>query len=136
MLARLFPKQIDNAYGGSVLAIWLLVLVVFVRLPIGFNTMVMTSEVLRNADGVPLDTFNPLAVDAFIKLTQVSALRHLLMTLVGVVALIRYRALIPFVYLFFLVEQVGRRVVAEINPVTPLAGGTLPIGFAINLALL
>src|SRR5665213_1845750 len=102
MLTRIFPKQIDNAYRGHWLAIWLMVPIVLLRLVIGFNSMVFARMVATSADGIPLDSFGTAGAEALIALL---GLYLLLFALLGVVVLIRYRAMIPFMYLLLLIQQ-------------------------------
>jgi cyanate permease len=57
---------------------------------------------------------------------------QLLLALLGAVALIRYRAMVPFVYLFLLIQMLGNRGVALLRPMTETAAP----GSAISLGLL
>ena len=58
MLSRLFPKQFDNAYRGYAWAIWLLVPLLLVKLGQGAVSLADPSFVIKDADGIPLDTFD------------------------------------------------------------------------------
>ena len=56
---RLLPRQVDDAYRGRRLAIWLLVGVVLTRLAMGANSIVNT---------IPLSSYDPAAAHAVIGL--------------------------------------------------------------------
>ena len=135
MLNRIFPKSADNgAYRGSVLAVWLLVPIALIRLLQGANSVWHPAMVAAGADGIPLDSYGHAAGEMIVLLFALLGLYLILMGLIAVVVLIRYRALIPFTYLLFLASLIGTRAINAIYP-TGRAEGT-PIGFYINMGLL
>jgi hypothetical protein len=140
MLSRLFPKQIDNVYSGQWLALWLLVPVVLVKLLMGFNVAglnpwVTSRFVAETADRIPLDTFGPEAASIVLFLFASWGLGLLLLSLLAVLALIRYRAMIPLMFLVLALEQVGRKAIALINPIARTAGTPeFSFAFLINWA--
>lgn len=141
MLSRLFPRQFDNDYRGHWLAVWLFVLIMFMKGTQGVVVMIMPRDALTNADGIPLDSFNAAGVEFLVAIFAVSALYVLILPLQSLVVLIRYRAMIPFMYLLFLVVQVSSRALLMLNPIVrsdapPMGFGGLPIGFYMNLAIL
>ncbi len=133
MLARIFPKQIDNAYRGHWLAIWLLVPIVLLRLVIGFNSMVLTRMVATGADGIPLDSFGIAGAQAVIALFALLGLNGLLLALLGIVVLIRYRAMIALFYLLLLLQQLGSRALGLLHPIAKSGAQT---GSALVLGIL
>ena len=135
MLNRIFPKSADNsAYRGSVLAVWLLVPIALIRLLQGANSVWHPAMVAAGADGIPLDSYGHAAGEMIVLLFALLGLYLILMGLIAVIVLIRYRALIPFAYLLFLASLLGTRAINAIYP-TGRAEGT-PIGFYINMGLL
>ena len=117
MFNRLFPGQFDNRFRGPRLAIWLLIPIVILRAIIGFNSMIFTRSVATSADAIPLDTFGPDGAHTVMSLFALLGLYHLLVALLGVVVLIRYRSMIPFMYLFLLLQQLGSKALLLANPV-------------------
>jgi|HubBroStandDraft_5_1064220.scaffolds.fasta_scaffold65558_3 hypothetical protein len=135
MLSRIFPKTADNgAYRGSVLAVWLLVPIALIRLLQGANSVWHPAMVAAGADGIPLDSYGHAAGEMIVLLFALLGLYLILMGLIAVVVLIRYRALIPFAYLLFLASLIGTRAINALYT-TGRAEGT-PIGFYINMGLL
>jgi hypothetical protein len=139
MLSRLFPKQIDNNYQGYKLAIWLLVLLLLFKTSISVNAVnwnpLMTSgEVLQRADGIPLDTFSANAADAAVLLFAVWGVTHLVLNLLGFIALVRYRTMIPLIYLLMAIDHIGRKAAAEAFPIVRVNDGT--VGVPVNLILI
>lgn len=134
MFIRLFPKQIDNRFEGHWLAAWLLAPIVLVRAIIGFNSMVFSRSIATSADAIPLDRFGPDGAEAVVSLFALLGLFLLLFSLLGVVVLVRYRAMIPFMYVLLLVQQLGNRALLLIHPV--IRSGSASIGSAIVFAIL
>jgi len=62
-------------------------------------------------------------------------LRALVLSLLCLIALVRYRAMIPLLFLMLLVLNISARVVQFVHPIAR-AGGVQPIGFYVNLFLL
>ncbi len=113
MIERLFSRQVDNRFGGRREALWLLGLFVALKLAMSVNSIFNTESVAVGADGFPLDSFGPAAARAVLMLFALTALGQLALAAVALAALIRYRALVPFVCLLLLGEQLARRVVVQ-----------------------
>ena len=109
MINRLFPSQIDNRFEGHRSALWLLGLLVALKLVIGFNSIFNTRAVASGADGIFLDGFDAATAQQVLTLFALNAFGQLVFALVAVVALVRWRALVPFLFLVWFAEQVGRR---------------------------
>jgi hypothetical protein len=137
MLSRIFPRQIDNAHRGSRVAVWIFVPIVLVNMVMGANTMIHTRDVIQGADGIPLDSFGPAAARIIVASFKSWGLGHLLLASLGLLALIRYRAMLPFLYLVFILENGGRKALQHSNPLRLFTSSGEPaIGAMINLALL
>jgi len=122
MFSRLFPRQVDNAYQGYALAIWLLVPLVLVKLLMGFNVSgfnpwVDNRHIAQSVDGIPLDTYGVETASIVMFLFAAWGVALLTLSLLGVVVLIRYRAMIPLMYLLLSIEQFGRKAIATISPI-------------------
>ena len=135
MLGRIFPKQFDNAYRGHWLAIWLLALVVLAKSIMCYQSLFNTGFAIQTADSIALDTFGAAGARAFVSIFRLLGLDNLLLNLLGVGVLIRYRAMIPFMYLLLTVEQVSRKLLLLTNPIVR-TGAPPVLPFNINLVLL
>lgn len=113
MLDRLFPRQIDNRFQGHRAALWLIGLLVALKLIVSLNSIFNTASVAAGADGIPLASYGPAAAREVLNLFALSALGQLALTVIALAALIRWRALVPFLYLVMLAEQVARRFVIQ-----------------------
>ena len=144
MVRLLFPNVLDNKYRGQWLALVFFVPVLLLKLMMGFNVAgfnpaMEVRDILQDVDGIPLDTYSTAAVTDLIFLANAWGLSLLTICLVGVIAFIRYRSMIPFTILLLTVEQVGRKAmsIAEsglgIGP--DMSAGNI-INWALSVALL
>jgi len=96
MLNRFLPPSLNDGYHGSRISLWMFGVVLFIEGGIGLRSAVQPRLVAMGADGLPLDRFDPAAVSAVVALFALVGLARLAIALMGVVALVRYRALVPF----------------------------------------
>lgn len=133
MLGQLFPEHADNTYRGHKLALWFFGLVVLMKLGISLATIFNGYNAATSADGIPLDTYSHAAVQTVLSLFALLGLAQLLISLLCVLVLFRYRSLISLMFVVLLVLQLGRKLILYFLPI--VRTGTPP-GSAINLALL
>jgi len=72
--------------------------------------------VLANADGIDLESFGTSAAAIVVRLFALLGLNGLVLPLLSLIVLIRYRAMIPLLFLLFLTVQIGSRVLLLLNP--------------------
>jgi len=138
MLSRIFPKQFDNAYRGHWLAIWLIVPTLLFKLTMGVNVAglnpwISNRFIIQNADGIPIDAFGAEASSVVMFLFASWGLCLLVLSLLGIVVLIRYRAMIPLMYLLLSIEQFGRKGISLASPIVKaVETGEVSLGFFIN----
>ena len=121
MLQSLLPRRADNTFRGRKAALWLFGLLLLVRSIMGFNSMINTRSVASTADGIPFERFGPEAEATAVALFALNGFGRLTLAVLGLVVLLRYRALIPFMFAFFLVEQLSRSLLLRLIPI-PRAG--------------
>lgn len=131
MLKTLFPRVADNRYPGQRLGLWLFTLMLL-KIAMGLNVMLNSPEVARSADGVPVDTFGASAAAAFSFMFAAWGLGQLVLGLISLTVLLRYRSLIPLTYLVLLVEQLGRMLLRYQWPVERIASAP---GATINIVI-
>lgn len=137
MLNRIFPKQFDNTYRGHWLGLLLFVPIIALKAVQGINSVVWTHKVMVSADAIPVDSFGPVAAGEAIQMFALLGMYLLVLPLLGVVALIRYRAMVPLLLLMLIVVQLGVRGVHLLHPtIGETAGSAEPIGFYVNLGIL
>ena len=133
MFERLLPRHIDNTYHGRKAALWLFALLVLMKSAISLNSIFNGHSVATSADGIPLDTFTPAGAQAVVSAFAAWGLAQLVICLLCLLALARYRAMIPFMFALLLLEHLSRRLLFWLMPI--VRTGTPP-GFYVNLMLL
>jgi len=133
MLNALLPRSIDNAYRGRKPALWLLALVVFAKVGISLQSIFNGYRAAASGDGIPLDTLGAAGAQAVVTLFALWGVAHLALCLLCILALVRYRAMVPLMFALLLLEQLGRKLVLQFLPIVQTE---TPLGYAINLTLL
>jgi hypothetical protein len=133
MLNRIFPERFDNHYRGHKLALWLFIPIVFMKVGISLSSIFDTYNVVRSADGIPLDTFAPAGAEAVVSVTALLGLSHFLLAALCVLTLVRYRAMIPLMYVLLLTEFLGKKWIQLVKPI--VRTGTSPSTY-VNLVLI
>ena len=105
MFERLLPRQIDNTYHGHKVALWLFALLVLMKSVIGINSIFDGRDVAISADGIPLETFTPAGAQAVVSAFAAWGLAQLVICLLCLLVLARYRAMLPFMFALLLLEQ-------------------------------
>lgn len=133
MLHQLLPPTVDNTYRGHPAALWLFGVLVFLKLVISVNSMVNGHSVASGADGMPLDTFATGAAQTVVSLFGLLGIATLILCVICIVVLVRYRALIPFMYAMLLLEFLARKLFLQAMPIPRVGAST---GFHVTLVLL
>jgi hypothetical protein len=133
MLNRLLPRQADNAYRGYRLALWVFGLLVLVRTIMSVNSMINGRDIASSADGIPLETYTPDGARTVVSLFAVLGLSNLMICILGIVVLVRYRALVPLMFSLLLLQHLARRVIHQFLPIATTGD---PPASVINLVLL
>ena len=130
---KLLPASIDGQYHGYKTALWLLGALVLLKGAMGLNSIFNGYRVATTADGIALDSFTAAGAAAVLAFLALWGWSLFLFALLGVLALVRYRAMVPLVFLLLLLEQLGRKQILTLLPISH--SGPSP-GFSINLALM
>jgi len=133
MIDLLLPPRVDNTYRGYRLALWLFGAVILLKLGISAASMFNGYQAANSADGIPLETYPAAAAEAVVSLFALLGVLHLVISVWCIVVLVRYRALVPFMFALLIAEYAARKVVLWI---LPIAGRTATPGLAINLVIL
>jgi hypothetical protein len=133
MFNQLLPRSIDNTYRGYKIALWLFALLLFMRFAMSLNGIFNGYSVASSADGIPLDTYPPAAAGTIVFLFGLLGLSRLMMSLLGLLVLVRYRSMIPLMFAVLLLEHLCGRLIRLFLPV--VTTGTPP-GVAVGLVLL
>ena len=129
----LLPRTIDNHYRGRKAALWIFGLVATMKFMMSMGVIFNGATALREADGVPLDTYPPAAAQTIVALFALFGLSTLILSLLCALSIVRYRSLVPFLFAVLLAEHLGRKTILYFIPMIRTGN---PPGFAINMVLL
>ncbi|HSZ52072.1 MAG TPA: hypothetical protein VK801_10915 [Caulobacteraceae bacterium] len=134
ILERIFPKAADNRYRGHAAALWLFGLLVIFKALISVISLAGPARGFA-ADGIPLNTYPAAAAQAVVGVGVFLDVELLMLVLIFVLTLVRYRALVPLMYLVLVVEFLARRGAALRWPI-PRTGVTPASYFVLGLFVL
>jgi len=132
MLSRLLPPLVNFTYTGSRVSLWLLGLVLFLKVAIALGAIFNGHYAASVADGIPIDSYTPHGTQAFLSVFASLGLSQLILSLLGVLLLLKYRPLVPVYLLVLLVEYLARK---GVNAYMPIARSGNAPGGAINWAI-
>jgi hypothetical protein len=135
---RLLPRSITDRYSGAPIAKWALALLTVITIGRSLAHILLPDGGAQSIATIPLDGFTTNGEATAIHLFALWGLSQLLFGLLYVVVLWRYQALIPLVYLFILLEYLGRLLLTIAKPVAirGTAPGAIGNYFLIPFALL
>ena len=132
MFAKLLPQPIDNTYRGYKVALWLFGLVVGVTIIQGVFVIFNGYSTIMSADGIPLNTYPPAAAQTIVALWAQRGLSRLIISLPGVLVLVRYRSAIPLMFVLLMLNYLASQLIFQFVPV--VRTGTPP-GPIVNLIM-
>jgi len=127
MLNKFLPQRIDNAYSGHRLALWIFALVVSVKILQTLLAIFNGHLVIVSADGIPLDTYTPAIAQTVVAVWALSGLYRLIIYLLCVLVLVRYRSGIPFMFALLALEFLAAQLILHFIPL--VRTGTPPATF-------
>ncbi|SDB50758.1 hypothetical protein SAMN03097699_1790 [Flavobacteriaceae bacterium MAR_2010_188] len=120
----ILPKTIDNSYQGKNIAKYLFYLLTVI-------TVVRSGIHMLSADGgaqsiatIPLDSYSEQASQSVILIFALWGLSQLIMGIFYVIVALRYKSLIPLMYVFIFMEYTMRVILGYIKPI--VTEGTAP----------
>ena len=127
---RLFPSGADNAYFGNKLAPWFFALVVLLKVYVGLDAIFNGQVMASSGDGIPLETFKSAGVQTVVSLYALWGSTQLMVCLVCLVVLARYRTLIPMMFALLLLEHLVRKLILHFEPLATAGLGGESVGIS------
>ena len=121
MLNRIFPVRIDNNYRGYKVAIWIFILIVFMEVALSLAHIFAADGGAQSVSTIPLDTYSASAAQNIVAIMARLGLEQLLPALIFVVVLIRYRSMIPLMYVLIVLQYIAQEGIVYMKPLA-LAG--------------
>lgn len=125
--------RIETAYRGHGLALWLLALVASVKIAQSLSVLFGADFVVRTADGIPLDAYTPAGAQTVLSLFALLGFDRLVIGLLAVLVLIRYRGMVAAMFTLLLLHDLGKQLVLQLFPIVRVGA---PLGPIVNLVLL
>jgi len=127
----IFPKQIDNQFKGYKIALYVFYFITAITLWRSQHHLFAPDGGAQSIATIPLDTFTSSGAAAVIGVFGLWGLSQLIIGLLYLTVSIKYRAMIPLMYMFMTVEYLFRAFYFPVAKPMPTAG-TAP-GAMINL---
>ena len=121
MIDRILPACIDNRYRGHRLGLWLFVPITFMNVSRSFTHLFKADGGAQSISTIPLDTYPSSAAQNIVGLFARIGLEQLVLASLFVLVIVRYRAMIPLMYVLIVAHYLGARVVSQVKPLV-LAG--------------
>ena len=126
MLRAMFPEQLTNDYRGRPIAKWFFVAMTIMTLARSLIHVLAPDGGAQSIATIPLDTYTESGSAAVVLVFAPWGLSQLLIGIIYILVLWRYRALIPFMYLLMIVEYSTRICLGMLKPIQ--TAGTAPGG--------
>ena len=130
MIERLLPQRLDNNYQGRKLALWIFGFVVFLRAMQSVMIIFNGYYTARNADGIPLETYPAAATQTILGLFAVFSFSRLIISLICLIVLLRYRRAVPFMFIVLAILYLGGQLIYWFLPLDRVGS---PPGIIVNL---
>ena len=120
----LLPERVTNEYFGARIALYFFCALTALTLVRSVLHIVLPDGGARSIATIPLDTFTANGTDAVIHLFALWGLSQLVIGILYVIVLVRYRSLIPLCYLLAIAEYGVRLLLTFAKPFD--VAGTAP----------
>ena len=120
MRNRLLPSSFNNEFDGHSAALWLFGLITTVSLGRSLAHVFLPDGGAQSIATVPLSQYSSGAESSVISIFALWGLSQLLLAIVMLIAALRYRSMIPLLYLFLICEYVGRICIGIFKPLETL----------------
>ncbi len=124
LLNRILPPEVDNTYRGNRIALVMFGLLTAVTLWRSQHHMLAADGGAQSIATIPLDTYPEQAAATIIAIFAQWGWSQLLLGLLYLLVLIRYRSLIPLFWVLFVLEYSGRLTVSLFKSIETV--GTAP----------
>ena len=108
VLSNLFPRQITNEFSGSKIALWGFYLLTALTLWRSQHHIFSSDGGAQSIATIPLENYSDSAASTIIGMFAFWGLSQLIIGIIYVIAAVRYRSMIPMLYLLSLFEYLMR----------------------------
>ena len=131
----LFPTPVSNTFPGYKVALFVFVLITVMTIVRSGIHIIAPDGGAQSIASIPLNTFSEAASSAIVLIFSLWGLAQLLMGIIYVVVFIKYKSLIPFMYVLIIVEYSVRIILGFFKPIETLSTAPGEIGNFILIPL-
>ncbi len=128
VLNRLFPVQFDNVFPGQKIALWVFYPFTAITLWRSQHHMLAPDGGAQSVATIPLDGYSDGAAATIIAIFAQWGLIQLLVGMLMLLAAVRYKSMVPLLWLILLMEWIGRGLIGQFKPIETLATAPGQIG--------
>lgn len=121
---KILPKVVDNKYMGLRVAQYVFLLITIITLGRSLVHIFSSDGGAQSIATIPLDTYTSEGAASVVMIFSLWGLSQLLMGFVYIVVYIKYKSLIPAMYVLLIIEYAMRMVVGAMKPIVTV--GTAP----------
>ncbi len=135
IIDRIFPNPISNIYTGNKAALWVFILITAFTIIRSLIHMLATDGGAQSVASIPIDAFGEAARSIVILLFALWGSSQLLLGIVYIVVLCRYKSMIPLMYILIVIEYLMRIVLGHLKPIETISTPPGEIGNYILIPL-
>jgi hypothetical protein len=135
LITKILPKSVDNTYRGVKVALYFFFVITVVTLIRSMIHIFAPDGGAGSIAGIPIDNFSKDARQTVISIFALWGLSQLLMGLLYLLTCIKYKSLIPLMYILIFAEYTGRFLIGHTKPILTLHTAPGEIGNYILIPL-
>lgn len=117
MIKQILPETIDNQFKGKPLAYWAFILITLLTIARSLVHIFMPDGGAETIATIPLGNFGVEGAQTVILMFGYWGISQLLLGILYLIVTLKYRSLIPLMYLFLCAEYILRLVVGWAKPI-------------------
>ncbi len=121
MTYKILPNSIDNTYNGHKIALYLFYVITFITVTRSLIHMFSPDGGAESIATIPLGSYSEGASHVIIHIFSEWGLSQLIMGILYIIVLNKYRSFIPLMYVFLLLEYSGRLFLGTMKPMETLS---------------
>ena len=112
------PKTVTNEYKGKNIALYAFYIIIAITMGRSLIHMLAPDGGAQSIATIPLDNYSGAAKATVIYMFATWGLSQLIMGVFYLIAAVRYKSLIPLMYIFIAFEYLMRMVIGHMKPIT------------------
>jgi len=114
---KILPATIDNTFRGNKIALWFFYLITLVTIVRSCIHIFKYDGGAQSIATIPLDSYTDAGAATVILIFSYWGLGQLMFGIIQLVVAIRYKSLIPLMYLMLVIEWAGRFLISMWKPI-------------------